>query len=66
MEMKEIDPVLRDLWLAWLKDAEAELMEEEPDTEMLLRHVQMLIEVLTPFPDVSGILEIIEGLKEGE
>ena len=64
--MKEIDSVLRDLWLAWLKDAEAELMEEEPNTEMLLRHVQMLIEVLTPFPDVSGVLEIIEGLKEGE
>lgn len=64
MTLKKIDPVLRDLWIVWLGDIEKELMTPNPDTERILRSVQMLIDALTPFPDVLKAIKEPESVKE--
>lgn len=64
MMLKKVDPVFRDLWLAWLGDVEKELMTSNPDTERILRSVQMLIDALTPFPDVLKAIKEPESVKE--
>lgn len=66
MMLKKIDPVLRDLWLAWLGDIEKELMTSNPDTERILRSVQMLIGALTSFPDIYETFKSLKEMKEGE
>lgn len=52
MTLKEIDPALRDMLISWLKSVEHELTYEDPDIDTIRRHVRMLIDALTPFPDI--------------
>ena len=65
MILKEVDSMLKDFLINWFKSIRTELESEEPRINLLLKEVQVMIDILTPFPDILKAIKRLESVKEG-
>ena len=65
MIIKEVDSMLRGFLINWLESIGTELESEKPRINLLLKEVQVMIDVLTPFPDALKAIKELESEKEG-
>lgn len=65
MILKEIDSILKEFLINWFKSIRTELESEEPRINLLLKEVQVMIDILTPFPGILKAIKRLESAKEG-